>query len=138
DSRAGLLGTRPERGPPGPLADAARRLARLAGRGPTEAERRKDRERQGRRNVWQGQRPPGWRGPRREPVAFWHEGGTGPVVLLLNGWTASGLVWPGDWLARLERRYRVVRVDNPGTGWARTASGPVTHGDSAQDATRGP
>ena len=112
----------------------ARLLARLAGRGPTEAERRKDRERQGRRNVWQGQRPPGWRGPRREPVAFWHEGGTGPVVLLLNGWTASGLVWPGDWLARLERRYRVVRVDNRGTGWSRTAPAPFTIGDMAEDA----
>jgi len=56
------------------------------------------------------------------------------VVLLLNGWTASGLVWPGDWLARLERRYRVVRVDNRGTGWSRTAPAPFTIGDMAEDA----
>jgi pimeloyl-ACP methyl ester carboxylesterase len=112
----------------------ARLLTRLTGRGPAEAERREDRERQARRNVWHGPRPPGWLGTRREPVAFWHEGGVGPVVLLLNGWTASGLVWPGDWLARLERRYRVVRVDNRGTGWSRTAPAPFTIGDMAEDA----
>ena len=112
----------------------ARLLTRLAGRGPTKAERREDRERQARRSVWQGPHPPGWPDPRREPVAFWHEGGIGPVVLLLNGWTASGLVWPGEWLARLERRYRVIRVDNRGTGWSRTAPAPFTIGDMAEDA----
>jgi pimeloyl-ACP methyl ester carboxylesterase len=109
-------------------------LGRLTGSGPTKTQRRKNRERQARRAMWKGPRPPQWCEPLREPVAFWHEGGAGPVVLLLNGWTASGLAWPGEWLARLERRHRVVRVDNRGTGWSRMAPAPFTIADMADDA----
>jgi hypothetical protein len=43
---------------------------------------------------------------RRRPHVFWHEAGHGPVLLLLNDWTASGLAWPSAWLASLERRFR--------------------------------
>lgn len=103
-----------------------RLLARMAGR-TTEAERRRQRERDGRR-----QRREHVGG--REPVAFWHDGGEGPVLLLLNGWSASGLVWPAEWVARLERRFRVIRIDNRGTGWSRTAPAPFTIGDLADDA----
>ena len=44
--------------------------------------------------------------PRR-PQVHWHDGGSGPAVLLLNGLMLSGLVWPRDLLSRLERRFRV-------------------------------
>src|SRR4051794_7114998 len=30
----------------------------------------------------------------RPPVVNWHERGKGPPLLLLSGWTASGLAWP--------------------------------------------
>ncbi|MFT4126136.1 MAG: alpha/beta hydrolase [Gordonia sp. (in: high G+C Gram-positive bacteria)] len=68
------------------------------------------------------------------PKVAWHEGGSGPVLLLINGWTASGLLWPAAWLADLESRYRVVRIDNRGTGWSRTAPAPFTIADLARDA----
>ncbi|MCZ7528468.1 MAG: alpha/beta hydrolase [Acidimicrobiia bacterium] len=68
------------------------------------------------------------------PRVHWHEGGAGPVLLLLNGWAASGLLWPSDWLRRLERRFHVVRVDNRGTGWSRGADAPFTIADMAEDA----
>jgi 3-oxoadipate enol-lactonase len=70
----------------------------------------------------------------RRPVVLWHDGGRGPALLLLNGWSASGLVWPESWLARLEERYRVIRIDNRGTGWSRSAPYPFTIADMADDA----
>jgi 3-oxoadipate enol-lactonase len=71
---------------------------------------------------------------KTRPIANWHEGGHGPALLLLNGLAASGLVWPKGWLRRLEERYRVIRVDNRGTGWLRCAPHPFTIGDLADDA----
>jgi pimeloyl-ACP methyl ester carboxylesterase len=65
-----------------------------------------------------------------------HDGGTGPAVLFLNGWTASGLVWPHRLIAALERHHRVVRMDNRGSGWSRHAPRPYTIGDLADDARR--
>jgi pimeloyl-ACP methyl ester carboxylesterase len=70
----------------------------------------------------------------RRPVVHWHEGGDGPALLLLNGWTASGIMWPGEWLRQLERRFRVIRIDNRGSGWSRNAPAPFTIGDMADDA----
>jgi len=53
---------------------------------------------------------------RRAPwTAHRYVGGTGPTLLLLNGWTASGLVWPSHFVTALERRFHVVRIDNRGT-----------------------
>jgi pimeloyl-ACP methyl ester carboxylesterase len=72
--------------------------------------------------------------PPQRPVVHWHDGGRGPALLLLNGWSASGLVWPESWLARLEERYRVIRIDNRGTGWSRSAPYPFTIADMADDA----
>ncbi|HUE34224.1 MAG TPA: alpha/beta hydrolase [Mycobacterium sp.] len=77
---------------------------------------------------------PGQRGAALRPAVNWHEGGDGPALMLLNGSTASGLVWPDWWLRRLEKRYRVIRVDNRGTGWSRCAPHPFTIGDLADDA----
>lgn len=83
-----------------------------------------------------GRRPDDTRGrtPAHRPVVHWHDGGRGPALLLLNGWSASGLVWPESWLARLEERYRVIRIDNRGAGWSRSASYPFTIADMADDA----
>ncbi|MET8430433.1 alpha/beta hydrolase [Nocardia sp. NPDC004860] len=72
--------------------------------------------------------------PGRRPVVHWHESGAGEVVLLLNGWTASGLVWPTAWINELSGRYRVVRVDNRGSGWSRSAPSPFTIAELADDA----
>ncbi|HUE32542.1 MAG TPA: alpha/beta hydrolase [Mycobacterium sp.] len=55
-------------------------------------------------------------------------------MLLLNGWTASGLVWPEAWLRRLEEGYDVIRIDSRGTGWSRSAPSPFTISDLAADA----
>jgi len=70
----------------------------------------------------------------RTPAVNWHEGGDGPPLLLLNGWTASGLSWPGKWLRRLEDSFHVIRIDNRGTGWSRGAPMPFTIADLADDA----
>jgi pimeloyl-ACP methyl ester carboxylesterase len=77
---------------------------------------------------------PEQRNTAARPAVNWHEGGDGPALLLLNGSTASGLVWPDAWLRRLEKRYRVIRLDNRGTGWSRSAPHPFTVGDLADDA----
>jgi 3-oxoadipate enol-lactonase len=68
------------------------------------------------------------------PVINWHEGGRGPAVLLLNGWSCSGLVWPRALVRRLERRFRVIRPDNRGTGWSRSSPRPFLVSDLAADA----
>ena len=72
--------------------------------------------------------------PGRRVLVNWHEGGDGPTLLLLNGWTASGLVWPIAWIQALEERFRVIRIDNRGTGWSRSAPAPYTLADLADDA----
>ncbi|MGE3621206.1 MAG: alpha/beta fold hydrolase [Acidimicrobiia bacterium] len=69
----------------------------------------------------------------REPAVHWHEGGSGRLVVLLNGWTASGLLWPGALLGALEERFRVVRVDNRGSGWSRSAPSPYSIPRMADD-----
>jgi 3-oxoadipate enol-lactonase len=73
-------------------------------------------------------------GHRTRPVVHWHRSGNGPPLLLLNGWTASGLAWPEAWLRRLEEGYDVIRIDNRGTGWSRSAPSPFTIADLAADA----
>jgi pimeloyl-ACP methyl ester carboxylesterase len=55
---------------------------------------------------------------------------------MINGWTASGLVWPAGIVTTLEREHRVVRIDNRGSGWSRHAPRPYTIGDLAADARR--
>jgi pimeloyl-ACP methyl ester carboxylesterase len=54
--------------------------------------------------------------------------------LLLNGWTASGLAWPQDFVRRLEEQFRVIRIDNRGSGWSRATPMPFTMDDLADDA----
>jgi pimeloyl-ACP methyl ester carboxylesterase len=71
----------------------------------------------------------------RQPIHV-HEGGSGPPIIFLNGWTASGLVWPAQLVGALERDHRVLRIDNRGSGWSRHAPRPYTIGDLADDARR--
>ena len=71
---------------------------------------------------------------KARPVVHWRKSGNGPPLLLLNGWTASGLAWPSQWLSRLEESYDVIRIDNRGTGWSRSAPWPFTIEDLADDA----
>lgn len=69
----------------------------------------------------------------RRPPVHWYAEGAGPAVMLINGWTASGLLWPDAFVERLASRYRVIRVDNRGSGWSRTAPHPFTIEDLADD-----
>ena len=68
------------------------------------------------------------------PQVHWHDGGSGPALVMLNGWTASGVMWPDALIQDLERRFRVIRIDNRGTGWSRTAVEGYSITDMAADA----
>jgi pimeloyl-ACP methyl ester carboxylesterase len=116
-----------------------RMLARLAGRR-TAAQRREWREQQARERRAAG--TPG-RGPAEGPSAadrqspvYWEQRGEGSPLLLINGWTAGGSVWPSAWLRDLERSFRVIRMDTRGSGLSRTAPAPFTMSDLADDAAR--
>jgi 3-oxoadipate enol-lactonase len=63
----------------------------------------------------------------------WRGSGSGPPLILLNGWSASGLAWPRAWVAELGRSFRVIRIDNRGSGWSRMAEQPFTMADLAGD-----
>jgi 3-oxoadipate enol-lactonase len=60
--------------------------------------------------------------------------GAGPPLLILNGWTASGLIWPDEWVHQLEPHFRLLRVCNRGTGWSDAVSDPFTVADMVADA----
>lgn len=63
----------------------------------------------------------------------WTDHGDGPVVVLLNGWTLSGNVWPAGMIQTLASNHRVFTMDNRGTGGRRGASTPFTLADLADD-----
>jgi len=100
-----------------------RALTHVLGRS-TKAERREREERVG---LPSHQRP-------RSTRVFWEDGGNGRPLLLLNGWTASASVWPSGLLQRLEREFRLIRMDCRGGGWSRNAPAPFTIADLADDA----
>jgi pimeloyl-ACP methyl ester carboxylesterase len=124
----------------GATTDGPQRLAaQLVGRR-TAAQRREWREQQERERRSAG--TPGRRSAgvpshadRRDPV-YWEQRGEGSPLLLLNGWTAGGSVWPSAWLRELERSFRVIRMDTRGSGLSRTAPAPFTIADLADDAAR--
>jgi pimeloyl-ACP methyl ester carboxylesterase len=64
----------------------------------------------------------------------YQDGGSGPPVLVLNGWTASGLIWPDEWVHDLEADHRLLRVCNRGTGWSDHVSDPFSVADMVADA----
>jgi 3-oxoadipate enol-lactonase len=90
-------------------------------------------EHQARRSAAPG-RPVG--GPGR-PAVFWHGpdriAPDRPVIVLVNGWTASGVVWPAGMIEQLESTHQVVRIDNRGSGLSRTALAPFTIARMADD-----
>ena len=71
------------------------------------------------------------------PHVFWHGpswvSGTRPVLVLVNGWTASGLMWPRQLVDTLEQHFDVIRIDNRGSGYSRSAPAPFTVGELADD-----
>jgi 3-oxoadipate enol-lactonase len=70
---------------------------------------------------------------RAKPQIYWREGGRGPALVLINGWSASGLAWPRAWVRELEDDFRVIRIDNRGSGYSRFAPVPFTMPDLADD-----
>ncbi len=115
-------------------------LARLVRRR-TKAERREWRERVARQERQAARARAGLAGPaaaavgsRRGPAVYWEQAGDGPALLLLNGWTAGGRVWPDAWLRTLQQHFRVIQLDTRGSGLSRTAPAPFTMGTLAKDA----
>jgi len=76
------------------------------------------------------------RGARR-PQVIWRSRGasatTTGTVVLINGYGASGMAWPREWLATLAADLRVITLDNRGSGWSRSADAPFTMEDLAND-----
>ena len=68
------------------------------------------------------------------PRIHYQDRGCGPTLLVLNGWSGSGLIWPDAWLERLEGSFRLLLVDNRGTGHSERAEAPFTMKDQAKDA----
>lgn len=67
------------------------------------------------------------------PQVSWRAHGRGPALVLVNGYAASAIAWPREWLHSLERRYRVITMDNRGCGWSRFVDTPFTMADLAAD-----
>lgn len=59
--------------------------------------------------------------------------GSGPPLVLLAGFTVSGLVWPAAWVTDLEERHHLLRVCNRGTGHTDVPEGAFTIADMASD-----
>jgi pimeloyl-ACP methyl ester carboxylesterase len=77
-----------------------------------------------------------WPGPPRAASQHrvgWLEDGSGPGVVLVNGWSLSGLVWPAEFVEAVSATRRVVRLDNRGTGQRRGDRSPFTIADLARD-----
>jgi len=64
----------------------------------------------------------------------YQDSGEGPPLLILNGWSASGLIWPDEWVNDLEKDYRLLRVCNRGTGWSDPIDQPFSVSDMVTDA----
>jgi 3-oxoadipate enol-lactonase len=73
-------------------------------------------------------------GARRPPQIFWRSRGSGPrVLVLINGYSASAIAWPREWLRALSRDARVITLDTRGSGWSRDVETPFTMQDMAGD-----
>lgn len=62
----------------------------------------------------------------------YHERGDGEPLLMLNGMGVSGRAWPPALLERLERSFRLIVMDNRGTG-SSANRGPFSVSDLAAD-----
>lgn len=72
--------------------------------------------------------------PRLAPGPVRHVAGDKPPLLLLNGMAVSSRAWPTPWLERLEQSFRLVLMDNRGTGGAGFDGAPFSMADLAYDA----
>src|SRR5205807_814751 len=77
---------------------------------------------------------PGRHAPSGGLRIHYQDTGSGPPLLVLNGWTGSGLRWPAEWTSPLEQDFRLLRVCNRGTGWSDLPDEPFTIADMAADA----
>jgi 3-oxoadipate enol-lactonase len=127
------LGIRNEAAMRRALASAAAIGSAVISRAATVTTRRQRRPVAG-SGLFDGEKAARTTGHRARPVVHWRRSGNGPPLLLLNGWTASSQVWPEEWLRRLEEGYDVIRIDNRGSGWSRSAPFPFTIADLADDA----
>ena len=63
----------------------------------------------------------------------YQDSGDGAPLVLLAGFTVSGLVWPAAWLTALEEHQRLLRVCNRGTGHTDVPENSFTIADMAGD-----
>jgi len=73
------------------------------------------------------------RAGRAEDAPVWHAHGRGSALVLINGFAASGRMWPRQWSRELERQFRVITLDNRGSGFSRYAEAPFSIADMADD-----
>jgi 3-oxoadipate enol-lactonase len=64
---------------------------------------------------------------------YWQAHGRGPALVLINGFGASARAWPREWMRELEQRFRVITLDNRGSGVSRFADTPFSIADLAGD-----
>lgn len=64
---------------------------------------------------------------------FWRAVGSGPGLVLVNGYGASAAMWPAGWIDELARSWTVVTLDVRGGGRSRFSEVPFTIGDLAGD-----
>ncbi len=62
------------------------------------------------------------------------ERGSGPPLLMIMGYGASATLWSDAYLDRMARSFRVLALDNRGTGGSEKRDEPVTMGMMAADA----
>jgi len=71
---------------------------------------------------------------RGAPQVYWRSRGQGEATLLLvNGYSASSLAWPREWVAGLAESFRVIMPDNRGSGFSRQVETPFSIADMAAD-----
>lgn len=69
-----------------------------------------------------------------EPQVRWRSRGSGTMtVVLINGFGASSIGWPREWVRTLADDARVIMPDNRGSGWSQAVEAPFTVRDMADD-----
>jgi pimeloyl-ACP methyl ester carboxylesterase len=66
-------------------------------------------------------------------IVPWQAHGRGPALVLINGFAASGRMWPRRWVRELERQFRVITLDNRGSGFSRHVDAPFSIAELADD-----
>jgi pimeloyl-ACP methyl ester carboxylesterase len=66
-------------------------------------------------------------------IEYYREG-SGPPLLLLNGFTSQSSGWRDEFLEPLQKRFETIRYSHRGTGTSDRLSGDITLADYADDA----